>query len=90
MILLLTLLNCLTLAHADETAPASSSHQLEINETVIEGANKGFSGVTTVRTKNQSTSLYSRQIDFKRKIKSSIQDSPNRIISSDAPSGGKQ
>ena len=89
MILLLALLNCIGVAKADEPAPVSASHQLEITETVIEGANKGFSGVTAVHTKNQATSLYSRQIDFKRKIKNSIQDNPNRIISSDPSSGGK-
>ena len=55
-------------------------NQLEFDESVVEGIGGTFSGVTAVRTKHESSNLYSRQVDFKEKIRESLKELPYQAI----------
>jgi hypothetical protein len=77
-------------ADSTPTATPNANHQIEFESTVVEGAGKGFSGITTIRTQQNPKQLYSLQVDFTSKIRESTQDLSQRIISSDSHSKGDQ
>jgi hypothetical protein len=59
-------------AHAEP----DKGNQLEFDESVVEGIGGTFSGVTAVRTKHDSTVLYTKPVDFKEKIQESLRELP--------------
>ena len=51
---------------------SKKTEQLEFDGTVVEGMGGGFGGITAVKTKQNSGSLYSKHIDFGKKIHESV------------------
>ncbi len=75
------------LADPGSTPTPHSGSQLEFEGTVVEGVGNGMSGVTAVRTKQNSGSLYSKQMDFGAKIRDSVNEMPHFKLSN--TSGGQ-
>ena len=72
--LILMFLSSSSFAETAAPAPKAGNRSLEFDSTVIEGSGHGFSGVTSLRTRFNTGSAYSRSMNFKNKIKDSTSE----------------